>query len=133
GSSGSFTWNYDFSLPPAAAGPVPSLALSYDSGSVDGRTATTNNQGSAVGEGFSLTESYIERSYGSCDDDGHDDVFDRCWKYDNARIVLDGRSSRLIKVSDKEWRLEDDDASTVTRSTGADNGDNDGEYWTVVT
>ncbi|WP_443047079.1 polymorphic toxin-type HINT domain-containing protein [Streptomyces sp. NBC_00267] len=132
GSSGSFTWSYDFSLPPAAAGPQPPLSLSYDSGSVDGRTATSNNQGTSVGEGFGLTESYIERSYGSCDDDGHDDVFDLCWKYDNARVVLNGRASRLVKVDDAQWRLENDDASKVTRSTGADNGDDNGEYWTVV-
>ncbi|WP_428951511.1 polymorphic toxin-type HINT domain-containing protein [Streptomyces sp. cg35] len=135
GSSGSFTWNYGFTVPPAAAGPTPPLSLSYDSGSVDGRTATTNNQGSAVGEGFSLTESYIERTYGSCDDDDHKDISDHCWKYDNARIVLNGKSSRLILKDAKtdEWRLEDDDASTVTRSTGASNGDDNGEYWTVIT
>ncbi|MGW0087239.1 RHS repeat-associated core domain-containing protein, partial [Streptomyces sp. NPDC003393] len=134
GSSGSFTWSYDFALPPAAAGPVPPLSLSYDSGSIDGRTATSNNQGTSVGEGFTLTESYIERSYNSCDDDGHDDVFDQCWKYDNARLVLNGRSTRLIKDKDSGvWHLEDDDASKVTRSTGADNGDDDGEYWTVTT
>ncbi|WP_435809253.1 scabin-related ADP-ribosyltransferase [Streptomyces longwoodensis] len=134
GSSGSFTWSYDFTTPPAAAGPAPSLSLSYDSGSVDGRTATTNNQGSAVGEGFTLTESYIERSYGSCDDDGHTDVFDQCWKYDNARIVLNGQSSRLVKDDNSgQWRLENDDASKITRSTGADNDDNDGEYWTIIT
>ncbi|MGW7169382.1 polymorphic toxin-type HINT domain-containing protein [Streptomyces sp. NPDC054884] len=133
GSSGSFTWSYDFTLPPAAAGPQPPLSLSYDSGSVDGRTATSNNQGTSVGEGFGVTESYIERSYGSCDDDGHDDVFDSCWKYDNARIVLNGKSSQLVKDDDGLWRLENDDASKVTRSTGADNGDDNGEYWTVVT
>ncbi|WP_370412392.1 polymorphic toxin-type HINT domain-containing protein [Streptomyces fradiae] len=134
GNSGSFTWSYGFAMPPAAAGPVPSLSLSYDSGSVDGRTATTNNQGTSVGEGFSLTESYVERSYGSCDDDGHEDVFDRCWKYDNARLVLNGRSSRLVKTATANvWKLENDDASKVVRSTGADNGDGDGEYWTVVT
>ncbi len=134
GSSGSFSWNYGFTTPPAAAGPAPSLALSYDSGSVDGRTATSNNQGSAVGEGFSLTESYIERTYGSCEDDGHEDTFDRCWKYDNASLILNGTSSRLIKDNTSgEWRLENDDASTVKRSTGADNGDDNGEYWTVTT
>ncbi|WCN07362.1 RHS repeat-associated core domain-containing protein [Streptomyces sp. M92] len=135
-NSGSFTWNYDISMPPAAAGPTPELALSYDSGSVDGRTAATNNQGSAVGEGFSLTESYIERSYGSCDDDGHDKANDRCWKYDNAQLVLNGKATRLVKKSgdaESTWRLANDDASTVTRSTGADNGDDNGEYWTVVT
>lgn len=133
-SSGAFTWSYGFTLPPAAAGPTPPLSLSYDSGSVDGRTATTNNQGTTVGEGFTLTESYIERSYGSCDDDGHKDVWDLCWKYDNARLVLNGKSTRLIKdKTDGKWRLEDDDASKVTRSTGADNGDDNGEHWTVTT
>ncbi|MDN3021615.1 polymorphic toxin-type HINT domain-containing protein [Streptomyces sp. S.PB5] len=134
GSSGSFTWSYPFTLPPAAAGTQPPLALSYDSGSVDGRTARSNNQGTSVGEGFTLTDSYIERTYGSCDDDGHDDIFDFCWKYDNASLVLNGKSSRLVKDKDSGlWRLENDDASKVTRSTGADNGDDDGEYWTVVT
>ncbi|MEW1996774.1 RHS repeat-associated core domain-containing protein [Streptomyces coelicoflavus] len=134
GSSGSFTWSHDFTMPPAAAGPIPPLSLSYDSGSVDGRTATTNNQTTTVGEGFTLTESYITRTYGSCDDDGHDDVFDQCWKYDNARLVLNGKSTRLVKDDDSgKWHLADDDASTVTRSTGADNGDDNGEYWTVIT
>ncbi|WP_230195997.1 polymorphic toxin-type HINT domain-containing protein [Streptomyces coriariae] len=133
-SSGSFTWSYGFTVPPAAAGPQPPLSLSYDSGSVDGRTATSNNQGTSVGEGFSLTNSYVERSYGSCEDDGHEDVHDSCWKYDNATLVLNGKSSRLVKDDDDgQWRLENDDASKVTRSTGADNGDSDGEYWTVVT
>ncbi|MEU0228192.1 RHS repeat-associated core domain-containing protein [Streptomyces sp. NPDC006284] len=134
GSSGAFTWSHDFTMPPAAAGPVPPLSLSYDSGSVDGRTATTNNQTTTVGEGFTLTESYITRTYGSCDDDGHDDVFDQCWKYDNASLVLNGKSTRLIKDNTSgTWHLADDDASTVTRSTGADNGDDNGEYWSVTT
>ncbi|MFD5054709.1 RHS repeat-associated core domain-containing protein [Streptomyces tendae] len=134
GSSGSFTWSHDFTLPPAAAGPVPPLSLSYDSGNVDGRTATTNNQTTSVGEGFALTESYITRAYGSCDDDGHDEVYDQCWKYDNATLVLNGKSTRLVKDDDTgTWHLADDDASKVTRSTGADNGDDNGEYWTVVT
>ncbi|MGW4937061.1 polymorphic toxin-type HINT domain-containing protein [Streptomyces sp. NPDC004166] len=134
GSSGAFTWSYDFTAPPAAAGPVPPLSLSYDSGSIDGRTATTNNQGTPVGEGFALTESYIERTYGSCDEDGHADLLDLCWKYDNARLVLNGKSTRLVKDDDTgTWRLEDDDASKVTRSTGASNGDDNGEYWTITT
>ncbi|MCX5428742.1 hypothetical protein OHU11_13800 [Streptomyces sp. NBC_00257] len=55
GSSGAFTWSYPISVPPPAAGPAPSLSLSYDSGSTDGRTSNTNNQGSMLGEGFDLT------------------------------------------------------------------------------
>ncbi|MFF1961825.1 polymorphic toxin-type HINT domain-containing protein [Streptomyces sp. NPDC058220] len=145
GSSGSFTWSYPIGVPPAAAGPVPSLSLSYDSGSIDGRTANTNNQGSMVGEGFDLTSSYIERKYGACDDDGQDDKFDQCWKYENASLVLNGKATELVKDDAKGiWRLKNDDASQVTHETGADNGDDGdtivdgkgdgkGEYWKVVT
>ncbi|MFF1676264.1 RHS repeat-associated core domain-containing protein [Streptomyces sp. NPDC058256] len=135
GSSGAFTWSYPLDTPPAAVGPTPSLGLSYDSGSIDGRTASTNNQSTQVGEGFDLSSSsYIERSYGSCDDDGQDDKADLCWKYENASLVLNGKASELVKDDTSGvWRLKDDDASTVTHSTGADNGDGNGENWTVVT
>lgn len=134
GSSGSFTWSYPLRVPPSAAGPRPDLAISYDSGSVDGQTANSNNQGSQVGVGFDLTSSYVERKYGSCDDDGQSEKYDLCWKYDNASLVLNGKSSELVKDDTTgKWHLKDDDASTVTRSTGADNGDDNGEYWTVVT
>ncbi|MGA5629561.1 RHS repeat-associated core domain-containing protein [Streptomyces cellulosae] len=134
GGSGTFTWNYPLRVPPAAAGPEPDLAISYDSGSIDGRTASTNNQGSQVGEGFDLTSSYIERKYGSCDDDGQADKFDLCWKYDNASLILNGKATELVKDDTTgTWRLKNDDASTVTRSTGAENGDDNGEHWTVTT
>lgn len=142
GSSGSFDWSYGLDMPPAAAGPSPSVGLSYDSASVDGKTATTNNQATQLGEGFTLTsDSYIARTYGSCDDDGNDGKYDECWKYDNASLVLNGHSTQLVKDDTTGvWRLENDDASTVTHSTGADNGDQGdadvdgaGEYWTVTT
>lgn len=145
GSSGTFTWSYPLRTPPAAAGPAPDLSISYDSGSVDGRTANTNNQGSQIGEGFDLTSSYVERKYGSCDDDGQTDKFDLCWKYENASLVLNGKATELVKDDTTgKWRLKNDDASTVTHSTGADNGDDGdtksggkgdgkGEYWTVIT
>lgn len=144
GSSGSFTWSYPITVPPAAAGPVPSVGLSYSSGSIDGRTANTNNQGSQVGEGFDLTAaSYIERKYGSCDDDGQTDKYDLCWKYDNASLVLNGQANELVMdSSDKSgntWRLKNDDSTKVIRGYGADSTDEgdsdatDGEFWKVVT
>ncbi len=135
GSSGTFTWSYPLRVPPSAAGPKPDLTIAYDSGSVDGRTASTNNQGTGIGEGFDLTSSYVERKYGSCDDDGQTDKFDLCWKYENASLVLNGKASELVKDdTNGKWRLKNDDASTVTHSTGAtDNGDDNGEYWTVTT
>ncbi|WP_406359489.1 RHS repeat-associated core domain-containing protein [Streptomyces sp. NBC_00715] len=135
GSSGAFTWSYDMTVPPPAAGPAPVASLSYDSGGIDGRTASTNNQGSQVGEGFDLSSSsYIDRSYGSCDKDGQKDKFDLCWKYDNASLVLNGKSTELVKDDTSgAWHLKNDDASTVTHATGGDNGDGNGEYWTVTT
>jgi RHS repeat-associated protein len=134
GSSGTFTWSYPLRVPPAAAGPAPEMSISYDSGRVDGRTASTNNQGTTVGEGFDFTSSYVERKYGSCDDDGQADKFDLCWKYENASLVLNGKASELVKDDTTgTWRLKNDDASTVTHSTGAENGDDNGEYWTVIT
>ncbi|MEV7618039.1 RHS repeat-associated core domain-containing protein [Streptomyces sp. NPDC089799] len=133
-SSGAFTWSYPIAAPPAAAGPAPSLSLSYDSGSIDGRTANTNNQSTQVGEGFGLTSSYVERKYGSCDDDGQADKHDLCWKYENASLVLNGKATELVKDDTSgKWRLKNDDASQVTLLTGADNGDETGEYWKVVT
>ncbi|MFE9258007.1 hypothetical protein [Streptomyces sp. NPDC006879] len=145
GSSGAFTWSYPIMVPPVAAGPTPSVGLSYNSGSVDGRTANTNNQGSQVGEGFDVSAtSYVERKYGTCEDDGHKDKSDLCWKYDNASLVLNGKASELVKDDTTgTWRLKNDDASQVLHLTGADStdrgdtatdpADKDGEYWKVIT
>ncbi|WP_405809444.1 RHS repeat-associated core domain-containing protein [Streptomyces sp. NBC_01520] len=134
-SSGSFTWSYPMAAPAPAAGPTPSLGLAYDSGSVDGRNASTNNQGTDVGEGFGLSAvSFIERGYSSCAKDGHSKQYDLCWKFENASLVLNGKASELVKDdASGKWRLAADDASTVTHETGATNGDDDGEYWIVTT
>ncbi|WP_177246617.1 RHS repeat-associated core domain-containing protein [Actinacidiphila alni] len=134
GSSGDFSWSYPMQVPPAAAGPAPNLALGYDSQSVDGRLPSTNNQPSWVGEGWDLPTSYIERSYDSCDDDGQDKKYDECWANDNATLVLNGKSTPLIKDKNTgEWHPKEDDGERVIHWTGAVNGDNDGEYWTVTT
>lgn len=138
-SSGSFGWSFPFRLPPAAAGPAPKLAISYDSGSVDGRTFTTNNQPSAVGEGFELTTSYVQRSFGTCHNDGHADgqknKVDQCWRGERLRLVLNGQASELVQdgVNNDKFRLEQDNGTLVERKDGASNGDNDGEFWQVTT
>ncbi|MER6536625.1 RHS repeat-associated core domain-containing protein [Streptomyces sp900105755] len=134
GSSGDFTWSYPLSVPPSNGGPSPNLSITYDAQSVDGRLPSTNNQPSWIGEGFDLTTGYIERSYDSCDDDGQSGKNDECWANDNATLVLGGKSSPLIKDSTSgEWHAKADDGERITHSTGATNGDNDGEYWTVTT
>ncbi|MFB6519605.1 RHS repeat-associated core domain-containing protein [Streptomyces sp. NPDC056401] len=148
GSTGDFNWNYPMRVPPTTAGPAPKLAISYNSGSVDGRTSAENNQTSVVGEGFSITESYIERKYGSCKEDGQSGKGDLCWKYANASLVLNGKAAELVnncttdaacttaaqsEAAGGTWRLKNDDATKVEHLTGASNGDNNGEYWRVTT
>ncbi|MFF9853276.1 RHS repeat domain-containing protein [Streptomyces litmocidini] len=135
GSNGDFSWSYPMDVVPAPAGPAPSVSIGYSAQSVDGRTSATSAQPSWVGEGFDLPTSYIERSYGSCDDDGQDGKFDQCWKEDNASIVLNGKSSTLVLKdgTTDTWRLQGDDGERVVRSTGAANNDDNGEYWTVTT
>ncbi|WP_405056243.1 RHS repeat-associated core domain-containing protein [Kribbella sp. NBC_01505] len=145
GSSGDFTWSYPLRVPPAAAGPTPSLAFSYSAQSVDGRTSATNNQVSWVGEGFDMTESFVERKYTSCDEDGdkatnpNKGKYDQCWKYDNATLTLNGKSTELVRTSGGDtgastWRLKNDDGSKVERLvTTVLNGDSRKEYWMVTT
>ncbi|MFC7242999.1 nucleic acid/nucleotide deaminase domain-containing protein [Catellatospora aurea] len=132
-SSGAFTWTYPIRTPGTPGGLGPSIALSYSSQTVDGRTTATNNQGSWLGEGFSYEPGYIERQYKSCDDDGHEDSAEKCWAFQNGTMMLSGRSGTLVKVTDNLWRLSDDDGSKIERLTGASNGDNDGEHWRVTT
>lgn len=137
GQSGDFTWSYPIVTPPGLNGPTPDLALSYSSGSVDGRTSSTNNQASWIGEGFSLDPGFVERSYESCDqvDGTPTDVGDLCWRDDNVTITLNGQSSELIQVgSSSQWRMKSDDGTRVEllKQDGI-NRDNNGEYWRVTT
>ncbi|MCB5164916.1 hypothetical protein LG634_08750 [Streptomyces bambusae] len=144
GSNGDFTWSYPLDTVPAAAGPQPKLSINYSAQSVDGRTSSTSSQSSWVGDGWDLSTSYVERSYTTCDDDGQDKKYDRCWDEENASIVLNGKSSALIKdKTTGKWHLQGDDAERVTLDTDAVNGDDGdaatektkgdkGEHWTVT-
>ncbi|NNU28428.1 RHS repeat-associated core domain-containing protein [Isoptericola sediminis] len=144
--SGSFSWSYPLRVPSTPGGLQPDLALSYDSGSLDGRVASTNNQSGPVGDGWSLTGGgYVERKYASCSEDtdpvdgkepnnASHETGDLCWFDDNATLVLNGQANELIRDgSSGTWRLESDDNTKVEKLTGGWNGDNDKEYWKVTT
>ena len=139
--SGSFSESYPIELPPPPYGKAPDLALSYDSGSVDGRTSKSNNQASWVGQGWDLKEPYIERVYKPCADDGYPSWGDLCWSSpysdDPAAaeyvISLNGHTTELIKASDGSYRMRDDQSYKIQHLTGGPNDDNDGEYWVVST
>lgn len=139
--TGSFSWNYPLRMPPVPGGLSPSFAPSYDSGSVDGRVATTNNQTSWLGEGWDMSAGYIERRYKGCVEDlngnqGTTKTGDLCWAMENATLSMGGRSGQLVQVGSTDvWRLKNDDGSKLEHlyGTKADNGDDNGEHWRLTT
>lgn len=133
--SGDFNWSYPLDVPPGVNGPEPDLAITYSSGSIDGKVSSTNNQSSWIGDGFDLNPGFVERSYKPCRDvDGAPSTSnDLCWNDDNLTLSLDGSSSQIIRVgTTDEWRMKSDDGSRIERITGAPNGDNNGEYWRLT-
>ncbi|MFJ3882408.1 RHS repeat-associated core domain-containing protein [Streptomyces sp. NPDC090077] len=134
GNAGGFSWSYPIAVPDGLGGTKPAISLSYDSQSVDGRTAATNNQASWIGEGWDYSPGFVERSFKPCSKDGQAGSGEACLSGNNATISLNGKSSTLVRDdASGNWRLENDDASKVERLTGASNGDNNGEYWKVTT
>ncbi|MFE6157742.1 RHS repeat-associated core domain-containing protein [Streptomyces sp. NPDC056486] len=146
-NTGDFSWSYDMPVPEVPGDLKPDVGLSYSSGSVDGRTGSTNNQASWVGDGFDLWPGFIERRYKTCADDGveHADgnkPADQCWDYDNAVLTFNGKGGELVHLAgdpDKdpkteEFKLKQDDGTRIVRRASADrgNGDDDGEYWRLT-
>ena len=142
--TGSFSWSYPFRLPPIAAGPTPNLSLAYDSGSIDGETASSNNQSSVIGDGWQLAGTgYIERSYLPCIKDGtgltgdQANSGDLCWNGENDSISFAGHSGALVADgTTDEYRIQGDDGSRVQylahSSTCADGGSRNG-CWLLTT
>ncbi|MEU8352366.1 sugar-binding protein, partial [Streptomyces sp. NPDC048845] len=116
------------------------VSLSYSSGTIDGRTSSTNNQGSWIGDGFELAPGSIERRYKPCGEDGEERADggkpgDLCWDYDNAFLSFNGKGGELVPAGKDEFKLKKDDGTRVKRlrSSDRDNGDNDHEYWELTT
>ncbi|WP_051115033.1 RHS repeat-associated core domain-containing protein [Actinokineospora enzanensis] len=140
GSSGDFTYSIPLRVPPPTAGIAPKIGLGYSSGTVDGRTSSSNNQAGLPGDGWELSAGggFIERRYQACADDlggnnGQRKTGDLCWKTDNAIMSLNGVSAELVRVAGTNtWRPKNDDGSKIELLTGAANGDNNGEYWKIT-
>ncbi|MFD9412427.1 NucA/NucB deoxyribonuclease domain-containing protein [Streptomyces sp. NPDC059989] len=142
GNSGSFGWSVPITVPPVPGGLAPKVGLSYSSSAVDGRTGSTNNQSSWIGEGWQYSPGFIERKYVGCDSDKQggnntEAVGDLCWKSENAMLSLNGSSNELLWDAGKGvWKLGSDDGSRVERiydAAGNGSGDDDSEYWRVTT
>ncbi|MGW6981600.1 polymorphic toxin-type HINT domain-containing protein [Streptomyces sp. NPDC054932] len=148
GSGGGFSWTYPLTVPPAPAGPTPSIAFSYSSQAVDGRTSVTNGQASWVGDGWDYNPGFVERRYRSCSEDlnasssgkpNNDNTTDKkkgdlCWAGDNVVLSLNGSTTELVHdAASGAWVPASDDGSKVELKTGSGNGAKDGEYWVVTT
>ncbi|WP_112239212.1 RHS repeat-associated core domain-containing protein [Kribbella monticola] len=150
GSSGDFTWNYPMKAPPSLGGPSADVALTYSSGSLDGRTTSANSQSSWAGAGFELAPGgSIERKYASCSskseqsgNNGTKPTGDLCWATDNATFTLNGSGGELVKDdATGVWHPRVDDGTKVEHLYGAINGDlgpdgtgdgGKGEYWVLT-
>ncbi|MET8453363.1 polymorphic toxin-type HINT domain-containing protein [Streptomyces sp. NPDC005209] len=139
--SGAFTYSMPVSVPAPAMGTAPSLALSYNSQSVDGRTSATNNQSSWVGMGWDLGVGYIERRYRNCSDDGLKSIGDMCWDSPNTAgepdgavyvISLNGVTSTLVQDNNGtgSYHVQDDPGWRVQHLTTGGHGADD-EYWVI--
>ncbi|MBC3844500.1 hypothetical protein GXW82_43245 [Streptacidiphilus sp. 4-A2] len=104
---------------------------------VDGLTSSTNNQAPVVGDGFSLGESFIERSYQSCHQNpsGSTQTWDQCWSSNNQlSMSLNGQMTTLVQDDTTGvWHPQNDADEKVEYLTGATNGAQKGEYWRVTT
>ena len=112
-------------------GPRPTIALSYSSSAVDGRSEATNNQPSWVGEGFDYCARLHRARYMPCDDDHGQ------WREQHRRppaTSAGGRTTRrltsrlahsgeLIYEAGKGWHCAAEDGSRIEKLTGAANGD----------
>ncbi|MER7416131.1 RHS repeat-associated core domain-containing protein [Micromonospora peucetia] len=140
GSTGSFTYSYPLTVPPAASDLVPTVALSYDSGSVDGQTASTNAQSSWVGDGWSTPRSYVEQTFASCMDEPGGSAspvktYDRCYDGPILTLSLNGASTSLVWDKVKSvWKPESDNGEVVTHVPNSNNGSGtyNTDYWRVT-
>ncbi|MFJ7166539.1 ricin-type beta-trefoil lectin domain protein [Streptomyces globosus] len=147
GSGGGFTWTYPLTVPPAPAGPTPSVVFSYNSQTVDGKTSVTNGQASWIGDGWDYNPGFIERRYRSCADDrdhipgkpNNDNDADKkkadlCWTGDNVVLSFGGVTTELVRdATTGKWVPSADDGSRIELKTGSTNGAKNGEYWVVTT
>jgi len=139
GDSGQFGWSYPIVVPPPASGTVaPQVALSYSSSAVDGRTSSTNNQPSRIGEGWDYAPGYIERSYRQCSDEttlsAAQQTGDLCWAGQIVTMNLGGSTVQLVRDdATGAWHPLSDNGSRVELLTGSGNGALNGEYWKITT
>ncbi|WP_051801270.1 RHS repeat domain-containing protein [Streptomyces sp. NRRL F-525] len=140
GSSGDFTYTYKVESPAASTLLAPDASLSYDSGSVDGKTPNTQAQSSWVGDGWSTQDSFIGQAFTPCGDSpegsaGSVTTLDECYDGPILTMSLNGSSTSIVYDKDTSaYKLSNDNGATVTKVTGSSNGSGtyDTSYWVIT-
>jgi RHS repeat-associated protein len=142
GSNGAFTYSYPVTVPGASSPLAPKVALSYNSGSVDGQTSATQAQADWAGDGWSTGDSFIEQSFTPCSDNPEgvtlpaaDQTEDMCYAGKVLTLSLNGSTTALVyDSSSSKWRLQDDNGATVTQTAGSDRGQtpSNAGYWVIT-
>ena len=145
GPSGSFTYSYPMVMPPAAGNLVPQVGLNYDSGLVDGQTASTQAQASWVGDGWTSPSAFIEQSFTPCQDKPEGSAApqstpDDCYDGPVLTLSLAGSSTPLVcpvpfsYTATSTCTTSDDNGEVVTHHVSSNNGQGTKftDYWTVT-
>lgn len=139
GATGAFSWSYPIGTPDVPGGLQPSVALSYNSQTVDGRTSSTSPQASWIGDGWDYSPGFIEESYASCADDaavGIPKTSDQCWSdaTDQITLSLNGASNTLVHDdATGAWHPQNDSGEIIKVATDTVNADKEHRYFTVTT
>ncbi|MFJ9710837.1 RHS repeat-associated core domain-containing protein [Streptomyces sp. NPDC101234] len=140
GSSGDFTYTYEVESPAATTSLAPDASLSYDSGSVDGKTANTQAQSSWVGDGWTTQDSFVAQEFTPCSDSpegsaGSVTTSDECYDGPVLTMSLNGSSTSIVYDKDTStYKLSSDNGATVSKVTGSSNGSGtyDTSYWVIT-
>ncbi|MDG4785251.1 RHS repeat-associated core domain-containing protein [Micromonospora sp. WMMD1102] len=136
GHSGDFGYSYPVDLPPVPGDLSPQVELSYSAQSIDGKQVSTNNQSSAIGDGWDYSPGAVERTYRTCaDDSAAPKVNDSCWAGPIVSVSFGAGAGDLVydATVPTKWRLSSDNGVKVELLPGADNGSHDGEHWKITT
>ena len=142
---GSFTYSYPMVMPPAAGNLVPQVGLNYDSGLVDGQTASTQAQASWVGDGWTSPSAFIEQSFTPCQDKPEGSAApqstpDDCYDGPVLTFSLAGSSTPLVcpvpfsYTATSTCTTSDDNGEVVTHHVSSNDGQGTKftDYWTVT-
>ena len=139
--SGGFAWSYPVSIPTVPGGLQPSVSLGYNSQAVDGRTSATSPQAGWAGDGWSDSQSYVERDFTACSQDSTSTnntpkTGDLCWSdaTNTVTLSLNGSSTTLVRDDTTGvWHPQNDNGEQIQIKTDTVNGDNNNQYWVVTT